>query len=64
VENSHDQNNIGVKIVMDLYSAADIFIKVCGLALLGMLVQEVNALRHFWTWLYEEEDGEDTEADN
>ena len=48
---------------MDLYSAADIFIKVCGLALLGMLVQEVNALRHFWTWLYEEEDG-DTEADS
>ena len=47
---------------MDLYSAADIFTKVCGLALLGMLVQEINALRHFWEWLYEpaeEDDGED-----
>ena len=44
---------------MDLYSAADIFVKVCGLALLGMLVQEVNALRHFWTWLYDEEGGEE-----
>ena len=52
---------MGVKIVMDLYHAADIFCKVCGLALLGMIVQELNALRHFWTWLYEpdEDDGED-----
>jgi len=61
VQNSRDQIEVRVKIVMDLYSAADIFCKVCGLALLGMLVQEVNALRHFWTWLYEpdEDDGED-----
>ena len=44
---------------MDLYHAADIFVKVCGLALLGMIMQEINALRHFWTWLYEEDDGED-----
>ena len=53
---------------MDLYKAADIFCKVCGLALLGMIMQEINALRHseiqIWTWLYEEDDGEDTEADS
>ena len=42
---------------MDLYSAADIFVKVCGLALLGMIVQELNHLRNFWIWIYEE--GED-----
>jgi len=43
---------------MDLYSAADIFVKVCGLALLGMIVQELNALRHFWAWIYEEVEDE------
>ena len=59
MENSYDRNNIGVKIVMDLYKAADIFVKVCGLALLGMIVQELNALRHFWTWLYEPDDEEE-----
>ena len=32
--------------MMDLYCAADIFLKVCGLALMGMFVQEVNALRN------------------
>ena len=45
--------------MMDLYHAADIFVKVCGLALLGMIVQEFNRLYHFCVWLYDDEDGED-----
>ena len=45
---------------MDLYHAADIFVKVCGLALLGMIAQELRRLFHFWYWLYEPDDEDNT----
>ena len=47
---------------MDLYSAADIFVKVCGLALLGMIVQELNHLRNFWEWIYDPEEEDEPEG--
>ena len=44
---------------MDLYQPADLFCKVIGIGLLAMIAQELNALRHFWTWLYEPDDEEE-----